>query len=80
MLVVNERESDVVSPGEGVELVSHTSHKVEITGTVEKSETLVLKASAVKMVADSCEPRRYLLITWPSWSSTPLRSARRTLH
>lgn len=45
-----------VQPAENVELPPHTNHRVELTGTVEKSETdAVVKATALKMVADSCE-------------------------
>jgi hypothetical protein len=56
VLVINEKETHHVQPADGVELAPHLNHKVEITGALEKSETRsVLKATALKMVADSCE-------------------------
>jgi nicotinamidase-related amidase len=56
VLVIDEKEKHQVQAGEGVELAPHLNHRVQITGTIEKSETTsVLKATALKMVADSCE-------------------------
>lgn len=55
-LVADDKQAYQVQPGERIELQSHAGHRVELTGTVEKSDTTaVLKASALKMVADSCE-------------------------
>ena len=55
-LVADDKQAYQVQPGERLELQSHAGHRVELTGTVEKSDTAaVLKASALKMVADSCE-------------------------
>jgi nicotinamidase-related amidase len=56
LLVIDEKEKHHVQAGEGVELAPHVNHRVQITGTIEKNETnSVLKATALKMVADSCE-------------------------
>lgn len=55
-LVADDKQTYQVQPAENVELPPHTNHRVELTGTVEKSETdAVVKATALKMVADSCE-------------------------
>ena len=41
---------------EGVDLAAHENHRVELTGTLDKNATdPVLKATALKMVATSCE-------------------------
>jgi hypothetical protein len=60
VLVINEKETHQVQPGEGVELAPHLNHRVEITGTIDKNEKdSVLKAKALKMVADSCETKAF---------------------
>lgn len=50
------RQRYAVVPGVGVDLSAHVNHKVQLTGTVEGSgSSNVLKASAVKMIATSCD-------------------------
>lgn len=57
VLVADDKQTYQVQPAEGVEIAPHANHRVELTGTVEKNETSsVLKATALKMVASSCEP------------------------
>jgi hypothetical protein len=56
VLVADDKQTYHVQPNEGVELAAHANHRVELTGTIEKSETqAVLKTEALKMVAASCE-------------------------
>ena len=56
VLVADDKHTYQIQPAEGVELAPHTNHRVELTGTIEKTETnSVLKAKALKMVATSCE-------------------------
>ena len=56
VLVTDEKQTYQVQGGEGVELAPHVNHRVELTGTIEKSETSALvKATALKMIASSCE-------------------------
>jgi hypothetical protein len=56
VLVADDKQRYRVQPAEGVELAPHANHRVELTGTIEKSEAdAVLKAKALKMVAASCE-------------------------
>ena len=56
VLVIDEKEKHQVQAGEGVELTPHLNHRVQVTGTIEKTETAsLLKATALKMLADSCE-------------------------
>ena len=55
-LVVDDKVTYQIQPAEGVELAPHANHRVELTGTVEKTETSsILKAKTLKMVAASCE-------------------------
>lgn len=50
------RQRYAVVAAAGVDLSAHVNHKVQITGTVEGSgASNVLKASAVKMIATSCD-------------------------
>jgi len=58
VLVIDEKVTHQVQAAvEGLELAPHLNHRVEITGTLEKTETSsVLKAKALKMLASSCEP------------------------
>lgn len=50
------RQRYAVVAGAGVDLSAHLNHKVQLTGTVEGSgSSNVLKASAVKMIATSCD-------------------------
>jgi hypothetical protein len=56
MLVADDKQTYQIQPTEGVELAPHANHRVELTGTIEKTETSsVLKANTLKMVATSCE-------------------------
>jgi hypothetical protein len=56
VLVADDKQTYHVQPAEGVELAPHANHRVELTGTIEKSETqAVVKTKALKMVATSCE-------------------------
>ena len=56
MLVGDDKQTYQVQAAESVALPPHANHRVELTGTLEKNETSsILKASALKMVADSCE-------------------------
>jgi len=56
VLVVDDKVTYQIQPAEGLDLAPHANHRVELTGTVEKSETTsILKAKALKMVAASCE-------------------------
>jgi hypothetical protein len=55
-LVLDDKEAYQVQPADGVELAPHANHRVELTGTIEKTESsMLLKATALKMVATSCE-------------------------
>lgn len=55
-VLVAASERYQVEAGAGVELAPHVNHRVELTGTVEKSDAgAVIKATALKMVADSCQ-------------------------
>jgi hypothetical protein len=55
VLVNDDKAIYQVHAAEGVEVRPHVSHRVEITGTVEKTESsLVIKAKALKMVSTSC--------------------------
>jgi hypothetical protein len=57
VLVIEEGKQYQVQAAEGVELGPHENHRVEVTGTLDKSGAdPVLKATSVKMVAASCEP------------------------
>lgn len=56
VLVTDEKETYLVQAAEGVDLASHANHRVELTGTIEKTDARsILKASTLKMVASSCE-------------------------
>ena len=56
VLVADDKHTYQVQVGESIELAPHMNHRVELTGTVEKSETSsILKVKALKMVASSCE-------------------------
>ena len=56
VLVTDDKQTYHIQATEGVELAPHANHRVELTGSVEKSETnTVLKVTALKMVASSCE-------------------------
>ena len=55
-LVVDESQTYAVVPNEGLDVASHVNHRVELTGPVDKTETsAVIRAAALKMIADSCE-------------------------
>jgi hypothetical protein len=50
------RQRYAVVAAAGVDLSAHLNHKVQLTGTVEGSgDSNVLKASAVKMIATTCD-------------------------
>jgi hypothetical protein len=56
MLLADDKQTYQIQPADGVELAAHANHRVELTGTIEKTETSsVLKANTLKMVATSCE-------------------------
>jgi hypothetical protein len=59
VLVLGDGKQYQVQAAEGVEgldLAAHENHRVELTGTLDKDATdPVLKATALKMVATSCE-------------------------
>jgi hypothetical protein len=56
VLVTDEKETYQLQAAEGVDLASHANHRVELTGIIEKTDaSAVLKASALKMIANSCE-------------------------
>jgi hypothetical protein len=45
----------LVVPAEGVDLMAHIDHRVQLTGTVERGSTgSVLRASGLKMIAPTC--------------------------
>jgi hypothetical protein len=57
VLVNDEKVTYQVQPGEGVEIAPHVDHRVELTGTIEKTESsMIFKAKALKMVSASCSP------------------------
>lgn len=57
VLIIEEGKQYQVQAAEGVELGPHENHRIEVTGTLDKSGTdPVLKATAIKMVATSCDP------------------------
>ena len=56
ILVADDKQTYQVHAAESVELSSHADRRVELTGTVEKSDPMPsIKATALKMVASSCE-------------------------
>ena len=55
VLVNDEKTTYRVDAAEGVELAPHVNHRVELTGTIELTESSMLfKAKALKMVSTSC--------------------------
>jgi hypothetical protein len=57
VLVADDKQMYRIQAAEGVEVASHANQRVEVTGTLEKSETdAVLKVTTLKMVATSCAP------------------------
>jgi hypothetical protein len=55
-LTADDKQTYQVQAADGVELAPHANHRVELTGSVDKSDTgAVLKATALKMMAESCE-------------------------
>jgi len=57
VLVDDEQMAYQVRPAEDLDLSAHLNHRVELTGTTEKTgDTTVLTATALKMVATSCDP------------------------
>ena len=56
VLVNDEKTTYHVHPAEGVEVAAHANHRVELTGTIETTESgTIFKATALKMVSTSCE-------------------------
>jgi hypothetical protein len=55
VLVNDEKTTYQVQAAEGVDVAPHVNHRVELTGTVEKTESsVIIKAKALKMVSTSC--------------------------
>ena len=55
VLVNDEKTTYQVRAAEGVEIAPHLNHRVELTGTIEKTESsMIFKATALKMVSTSC--------------------------
>jgi hypothetical protein len=55
VLVNDEKTTYQVHAAEGVEIAPHVNHRVELTGTIEKTESsMIFKAKALKMVSTSC--------------------------
>jgi hypothetical protein len=55
VLVQDEKTTYHVQAAEGVEIAAHLSHRVELTGTIEKKESnTIFNAKAVKMLSESC--------------------------
>lgn len=56
VLETDDQISYRVEAGDGVELSPHVNQRVEVTGSIDKTESdATLKATAIKMVAASCE-------------------------
>ena len=56
-VLVEENTTYQVQAAEGIDLAPHLNHRVELTGTVEMTESsLVFNARGLKMVATSCVP------------------------
>lgn len=56
VLVNDEKTTYQVHPAEGVEVAAHVNHRVELTGTIETTESgTIFKATALKMVSTACE-------------------------
>jgi hypothetical protein len=57
VLVDDEKGAFQVQAAEGVDIAAHVGHRVELTGTVEKTESgMIVTAKALKMVSTSCTP------------------------
>ena len=57
VLLNDEQVTYEVQAAAELDLASHLNHRIELTGTVEKTDAgIILKASALKMVATSCDP------------------------
>lgn len=55
VLVNDEKTTYQVQAADGVEVAPHVNHRVELTGTVEMTESsLIIKATALKMVSTAC--------------------------
>ena len=56
VLVLDDKETYQIQAAEGVDLAPHANHRVELTGVIEKTDASpVLKTTALKMIASSCE-------------------------
>jgi hypothetical protein len=54
-LANDEKTTYQVHAAEGVEIAPHVNHRVELTGTIEKTESsMIFKAKTLKMVSTSC--------------------------
>jgi hypothetical protein len=57
VLVTDDKDKYEVQATEGIELAPHANQRVELTGMLEKTDARsVLRATALKMIASSCEP------------------------
>jgi hypothetical protein len=55
VLVNDEKTTYQVHAAEGVEIAPHVNHRVELTGTIEKTESsTIFRAKVLKMVSTSC--------------------------
>ncbi len=55
VLVNDEKTTYQVQAVDSVEVAPHVNHRVELTGTVEMTESsLIIKATALKMVSTAC--------------------------
>ena len=56
VLTTDDKQSYLVQANDELAVSSHVNHRVELTGTVEKTDShLVLKVAALMMIASSCE-------------------------
>ena len=55
VLVQDDKTTYQVQAAEGVEISAHLNHRVELSGTIEKTESsTIFNAKAVKMLSESC--------------------------
>ena len=55
VLMNDEKATYQVHAAEGVDVTPHVNHRVELTGTIEKTESsTIFKAKALTMVSTSC--------------------------
>ena len=71
VLVVDDKITYQIQPAEGVELAPHANHRVELTGTVEKTETSsILKAKCSRWLPRHAK-RDLRLIRVACWLPLP---------